>query len=174
MPTNPSIILLDTNVVAGLFSITKKIEDHKIAWDNAINKIAKKVNDNYFLRVPTCVCYELMCWNKEWSNFVKTNPNNIFFYASNSIANNILRIAAEYSIKSEIKFYDEGTNKVKSFDPILAAYSLHFGYFILTENQSDFVEDYFSIVLTESVILSQKKGKLRKFLYLLSPKSLIS
>lgn len=174
MPSNAiaPICLLDTMVVAGLFAIKKKenIDQHKTEWNRAIISLSSKIGSKCLFRVPTPVCYELMCWCVEWRDIIIKKKSSIFHFSTYDIDNEILNSASKYSIESQIDFYDESCHKVKSLDPLVAAYSLKYGYYLLTENQKDFPDSHFNIIGVETLVLNQKKGSGRRFLYLLQPK----
>lgn len=161
-------------VVAGVFSITKKhdkIEQHKAEWKRAIGSLVSKLSGPYLLRVPTPVCFELMCWNKEWRDFILNGSSPVFRFATNYISNEILLIASKYSIESKITFFDNNSHKVKTMDPLIAAYGIQGGHYVLTENQQDFPETHFDVVTCEVLLLDQPKGIERRILYLLKPKN---
>lgn len=176
MPSNNNIILLDTMVVGGLFAISKintvAENQNKYSWDNGIRNL---LNITGFIEssliVPTSVCYELMSMNAEWKKYILDNTDKIFSYARYPITNSILQIAAEYSFKSRVVFSDGKTHKIKSFDPITAAYSICFNYPIITENQDDFAESHFQILAIKPIILNGGNGKYRRLLSLLKPKT---
>ncbi len=173
MSLKSTIILLDTMVVAGIFAVTKKhekIEQHKAEWKRAIKSIISEIANPY-LRVPTPVCFELMCWNKEWRNFILNDKRKIFQFAYYPVTNDVIMTATEYAVNCQMEFFDGAVHKVKTVDPLIAAYSLLGGHYILTENQQDFPESYFKIVKCEILLLDQRKGGLnRRVLYLLKPK----
>jgi hypothetical protein len=174
--TNDRYIMLDTMVVAGIFALTKKgpgVEENKKEWKRAVIKFTSDISNKKIV-VPPSVCFELMCWNKEWYEMVSVNPNNysIFSYSSEPIKNEIMKVAAEfaYSCGENYGEKDDGKYKLKSMDPVTAAYSLKHNHYILTENEKDFPEKCFHIVSTEKLILSGKdRKKYRRFLYLLEP-----
>lgn len=174
MSVNRQIVLLDTMAVAGIIAASKHggewLSENKKRWSEAILSLSNKLGKTgcEFL-VPTSVCYELMTLNEEWKNLVLSESDSIFMYAKRAITNDILQLAAEYSYKSQTIESDDTKHKVKSFDPITAAYSLKYGYPIITENQKDFVEPYFSITEIKPVIVNIKKGKERRLLCLISP-----
>ena len=175
MPSSNNLVLLDTMVVGGLFAISKintiAENQNRDSWDNGIRNL---LNMSGFtessLVVPTSVCYELMSMNAEWKKYILDKTDKIFSYAKYPITNNILQTAAEYSFKSRVVFFDGKTHKIKSFDPITAAYSIWFNYPIITENQEDFAESHFQIVAVEPIILNGNIGKYRRLLSLLKPK----
>jgi hypothetical protein len=96
--------------------------------------LTAKIGGDFVMKVPTPVCYELMCWNKDWYDEVLSSNNPIFTYAKCSIGSKFLRIAAKYSVDCRVKYFDNKKHKVKVMDPLVAAYSMEFGYYLLTEN----------------------------------------
>lgn len=174
MSANKQIILLDTMVVAGIFAVSKNggdwLSENKQQWSDAILSLSKSIKATgcEFL-VPTSVCYELMTMNKDWKKLVLSESDSVFRYAKRAISNEILQLAAEYSFNSCSVGSDDTKHKVKSFDPVTAAYSLKHGYPIITENQKDFTEPFFSITEIKPVVVNIKKGKERRLLCLISP-----
>ena len=162
-------------VVGGIFAIskpdTKPQRENKITWRNSINKLVDKARvDNPQFIVPTPVCFELMTMNQSWKNFILDNTSGVFRYAQYGISSSILKRAAEYSFTSRIKFSDNSSYKVKSFDPIIAAYSLEYGFPIITENQKDYCESHFSVGAVEPVILNAQINQERRYISILLPK----
>lgn len=162
-------------VVGGLFAISKpktKSEDqNKSEWRRAIDSLKKKSGfEDARFTVPTPVCYELMCLNKEWKDMISSNKENLFPFADWPISNKILKKAAEFSVESKVEFTNKESYKSKSLDPIIAAYSITNQYSIITENQKDYPESHFQVVAIEPVILNGQKGQIRKILLLLKPK----
>ena len=174
MPTNQSIILLDSMVVAGIYALTKKgvdIDERKNTYKSTVTELVNLIDNKSLICVPTPVCFELMCWNKEWRNFVLNSDSPLFYFAKHSITNDVLLQASLFSIESNTCKYDEKVHKIKSLDAIIAAYSLINTYYVLTENQSDFPESHFQLVGTRMMLLKQKdEGVRRVFLHLLKPK----
>lgn len=175
MPSNLPIVLLDSMVVAGVFALTKKgagIDERRNTYKEAITNIISYFEPNKcLLRVPTPVCFELMCWNEEWKNFVLNSKLPMFYFAKHSITYDILQTASEFSINSNTCKYDESAHKIKSLDSIIAAYSILNRHFILTENQKDFPESHFNLISSKMMLLKQEKGyPPRTFLYLLEPR----
>jgi len=174
MSVNRRIVLLDTMAVAGTIAASKHggewLSENKKRWSDAILSLSKTFGEKgcEFL-VPTSVCYELMTLNEDWKKLVLSESDSIFKYAKRAISNDIMQLAAEYSYKSQTIESDDTKHKVKSFDPITAAYSLKYGYPIITENQKDFVEPYFLISEIKPVVVNIKKGKERRLLCLISP-----
>lgn len=166
------IILLDTPIVAGSFAVSKKgphVENEKIIWKQVVIDLAKKVSDEYLIRVPTPVCYELMSMNREWYHFISTSTDSVFRFAKHPISNEILGIAAEYSFSANSVYVDGEKQKMKTMDPIIAAHSIQGGHYLLTTNQHDFPESHFSVVDTKVLTLEGKHGKYRSVVYLLKP-----
>lgn len=167
-------VLLDTMVVAGLFSVTRNRNDKVLnnikTWEELIEKAVAPISGEHQFIVPTPVCYELMSWNKDWKDFVLEGNNPIFKYATYSISAKILQEAAKYSSESEVSYYDEKKHKIKGMDPIIAAYCLQQGHYLLTENHKDFPDSHFEVVSVSIGIFLQKKGKIRKIIFLLKPK----
>jgi len=172
-------ILLDTMVVAGIFALTKKgdsTERNKREWKRAVSKLREGI-EYQGITVSPSVCFELMCWNKDWFEFVATNSKKIplFNYSNEPIKNDILQIAAKYSYKCGENYSGcaaDDNFKLKSMDPITAAYSIKHNHYILTENQRDFPESYFQLVAVEQLILFAKNDKkYRRFLCLIKPKN---
>lgn len=161
-------------VVAGVFALTKKgddITERKNTYKAAIIDLVTALGPSYLLRVPTPVCFELMCWNQVWKDFVLNSKSQLFFFAKHSITSEVLNAAAKFSIDSNTCKYDEKTHKIKSLDSIIAAYGIINGHYILTENQKDFPESHFELVESRMMLLKQQDGyPPRTFLYLLRPK----
>jgi len=183
MKSNENIIFLDSNVIAGIFAIGKdgqksrKMEINYEEWGRAINVLIniEKSSSTPQLRVPTPICYELMSWDKKWYDIVN-DPKNIsyFYYSSFGIGNEYLRIASKYAYESQIRIgSDCQSAKMKTMDPLLAAYSIKFGFPILTENECDFPDSHFDVVGVEILKLigsDKTQRKHRSILYLLKPK----
>ncbi|MEK7079320.1 MAG: hypothetical protein AAB929_04585 [Patescibacteria group bacterium] len=174
MPSNPPIILLDSMVVAGVFALTKSgnnIDERKNTYKAVIIDLVSILGKSYLLSVPTPVCFELMCWNEIWKNFVLNSKSQLFFFAKHSITSDVLQTAAEFSIKSNTCRYDEKIHKIKSLDSIIAAYGISNGHYILTENQKGFPESHFELIGSRVMLLKQHEGyPPRTFLYLLKPR----
>jgi len=155
------VILLDTMVVGGLFALSKKgksIDENKKEWKNVVVKIIENIK-NRKLVVPPSVCFELMCWNKEWHQLISSKSSSIFSYSDRPIRNEILQLAAMYSYECGSKFVDgdESKPKLKSMDPITAAYCLKHKYYIITENIVDFYIYWNQTPNTENSKKSKKK-----------------
>lgn len=169
-------ILLDTMVVGGIFAVSKPNSEsekqNRAEWRRSIEELRIKggIQKASFI-VPTPVCYELMCLNKEWTQMILGNRENLFPYASRNISGQVLKKAADFSIESKVEFTNNESFKSKSLDPIIAAYSLIQGHYIITENQKDYPESHFQVLAMEPVIINGQKGKLRKILLLLKPKT---
>ena len=161
-------------VVAGVIALTKKgtdIAERKNTYKSAIVDLVSILGSSYLLRIPTPVCFELMCWNEVWKDYVLNSKSQLFFFAKHSITSEILQVAAEFSITSNTCRYDEKRHKIKSFDSIIAAYGILNGHYILTENQKDFPESHFELIGSRMILLKQQEGyPPRTFLYLLKPK----
>lgn len=171
MDSKLQLVLLDTMIVAGLFALSKKgihVKQQRAMWVGAVFSILPR--ECAYL-VPTSVCYELMSWNKEWHAFILGMSDTVVFKAVNDdIPANILHLAASYSAENEIVYFDDKKYKVKSLDPITAAYAMVNRCFILTENEKDFPESYFSVRSSQLILLPQKQGVKRRIIYLLEPK----
>lgn len=173
MPSDP-LLLLDTPIVAGSFAISKvgpHVEVEKRLWKSAVRRLALVVSPRCMIRVPTPVCYELMAMNKEWHDFVFRSSNPTFRFAHSSIPNNVLTLAAEYSYSTNCIYYDGEKQKMKSMDPLIAAYCIKGGHYLLTTNQHDFPESHFSVEKTEILTLTGKNGKYRSIVYLLKSRT---
>lgn len=171
MLSNP-IVLLDTNIVAGLFSVSKlgpHVEHEKKIWRDAVRSLILTVSSKCLARVPTPVCYELMSINKRWYSFITTSKENLFQFSAGGINNDVLMKAAEYSLQTFCVSPDGKEQKIKTMDPLIAAYSLIAGHYILTLNQQDFPESHFTVAGTKVITLSGKTAKYRVILYLLKP-----
>lgn len=159
MPSDP-IILLYTNIVAGFFAVSKSgphVKKEMQLWEEAIAALALKVSHQCLIRVPTPVCYELMAMNKEWHDFISHSPSEIFRFAHYSIPNDVLKLAAEYSYSANCVYYDGDRQKMKTMDPLIAAYAIKGSHYLMTTNQQDFPESHFSVVDTKILTLSGKK-----------------
>lgn len=173
MPSDP-IILLDTPIVAGSFAVAKSgshVEPQKAIWKAAVSQLASKVSSRCMIRVPTPVCYELMAMNKEWHDFILKSPDDIFRFARYSIPSEVLVLAAKYSYTAQCIYYDGEKQKMKSLDPLIAAYALNGKHHLMTTNQQDFPESHFAVVDTEVLTLPGKNGTYRSMVYLLKPKT---
>jgi len=174
MPSKPEA-LLDTMVVAGLFAVTKTkdkyIQSDKAEWKRAIESLFTKSGITEFrLSIPISVCYELMSINRGWFDFISQNSDELFRFSRTRIDNEVLAYAAKYSFEGQTQNDDGKYDKVKGFDPITAAYSLMYGYYIITENLKDFPDSHFEVIALEPTILNGQKGKYRKILALLKPR----
>lgn len=183
MTSSENIVLLDSNVIAGVLAVgkdgnkSKKMEANFAEWGRAIEQLIGKVDSKLpvQLKVPTPICYELMAWDKKWFDIVN-DPKYVsyFYYSSFSIGNEYLRIGAKYAYESQIRTGSDGQSaKLKTMDPLLAAYSIKFGYPILTENECDFPDSHFEVLGMEllKLIGSDKSPKMnRSILYLLKPR----
>lgn len=177
-------ILLDSNVVAGIVAtgeegnIKKRFEANLEEWRRAIKTLADKVCPTAYEKmiVSTPICYELMAWNEKWFKLVNGKEYNpLFTYAQYSITNDILKLGSKYAYESSIRTGSENkSSKIKTMDPLLAAYSIKHNCYILTENECDFPESHFDVVGIEllKLIVSKNnfKKKQRSILYLLKPK----
>lgn len=176
MLSNTAYVLLDTMVVLGFYgSRTSSFQGGKSdadKWQKTIETLLGRLNvSNFRITVPTPVCYELTCHGSAWKDFFPQEPD-IFRYAEAYISHDILKRAAEYSLSIHPMKADGKEGKVKTMDPIIAAYSLDLKYYLLTENQQDYPEPYFSLVATEAVVLTDKTGnKYRRLIHLLKPKT---
>lgn len=174
MPSSP-IILLDTPIVAGTFAVSKigpHVEAEKQVWRKAIHALASIVSSTSLIRVPTPVCYELMSMNREWFDYIANSRSQVFRFASSSIPNAIWKKAAEYYFTAMSINTDGRGEKMKTMDPLIAAYSLTGGHYLLTTNQHDFPESHFSVAGTKILTLTGKNGKYRTIIYLLKPREI--
>ena len=122
-------IMLDTMVVAGIFALTKTghgVEENKKEWKRAVVKLAKNVDNNVVRIVaPPSVCFELMCWNKDWHKMVSEYPNRypLFSYSNEPIKNEDLKIAAKFAHSCGASYGETGDAKykLKSLDPSISA-----------------------------------------------------
>ena len=173
MSSSP-IVLLDTGVVAAIFAVSKKgphVSREKEIWLESVRTLIETVSPKCLVRVPTPVCYELMAMNQEWYDFISRSKNEVFRFSSYSISNTMLKKAAKYSFETVCLGTDGKEQKMNTMDPLIAAYSLTSGHYLLTLNQHDFPESYFSVVETKVLVLSGKEAKkYRKLLYLLKPR----
>lgn len=174
MPSN-SKVLLDTMVVAGLFAVTKNkdkyAQSNKTEWERVIASLFKKCGlTDCRLSIPNSVCYELMSMNQGWFNFISENSDDLFRFSRTHINNDVLAFAAKYSFESQTQNEDGKFDKVKGLDPITAAYSIMYDYYLITENLKDFPDSYFEVIALESAILDGQKGRYRKILALLKPR----
>lgn len=175
MPPNVAYILLDTMIVLGVYALPKpgqtQLPDEK-EWRTALNNILQKIPavSLYKLTIPTPVCYELLCHGPGWSNYILQNEDEMFRFAKADIKNNILQKAAKYTLDVDPINPDGHDGKMRTMDPLIAAYALQFDYYLLTENQQDYPEPYFSVIATEPLVLKNKSGKhYRRLLHLLKP-----
>lgn len=172
MLSNP-IILLDTTIVAGTFAISKKgshVDSEKELWRTAVLELARGISPSCLMRVPTPVCYELMSINSAWHSFVSESKLKLFKYASYSISSAHVLFAAEYAYSANCVYHDGSNQKMKTMDPLIAAYAIKGNHYLLTTNQQDFPEKYFFVEDTRLMVLSGKSGKYRQMVYLLKPK----
>jgi hypothetical protein len=118
-----------------------------------------------------------MAWNLKWLQIVNDKKNDsLFKYSSYDIKNDILKIGAKYAYESNIRTGSDGKSaKLKTMDPLLAAYSIKHKCCILTENECDFPDSHFDVIGVEvlKLIGSDKDlhKKQRSILYLLKPKT---
>ncbi len=185
MILDENTIFLDSNVVAGAIAVGKdgnssqKTEKNLEEWGGAIKKLANKLSPDSYkkLIVPTPICYELMAWNPKWFQIVSDTKNDpLFKYSNYDIKNDILKVGAKYAYESKTGTgSDNQSAKLKTMDPLLAAYSIKHKCCILTENECDFPESHFEVVGIEvlKLIGSDKNlhKKQRSILYLLKPKT---
>lgn len=177
MPEQHSVIsyvLLDTMVASGMYALSQKgevAEFNRIEWQLKIKKLLDNLKtDRLRLAVPTPACYELMCKDNAWRDYLLNSDDEIFRFARLGIKNEVLLKASQYTLKSEAVSMDGTKVKMMTMDPMIAAYSLLYGYFILTENQVDYCEPEFSVVGAEPLIIKNRNGSLyRRMLYLLKP-----
>lgn len=170
-----SYILLDTMVASGMYALSQKgdiAELNRVEWQGKIKKLLDNLKtEKLRLAVPTPACYELMCKDAAWRDYLLTSEDEIFRFARLGIKNEVLLKASEYTLKSEVVSMDGTKVKMMTMDPMIAAYSLLYGYYILTENQVDYCEPEFSVVGAEPLILKNRNGSFyRRMIYLLSPK----
>ena len=116
-----------------------------------------------------------MAWNKEWFKIVTGDEYKILFtYSSYGLANKFIKVAARYAFESQIRTGSNNDSaKLKTMDPLLAAYSIIFNCPILTENECDFPNSHFDVVginLLNLISSNDSNKKHRSILYLLKPK----
>lgn len=166
------ILLLDTTIVAGLFANTKhtvSVADRN-TWEAAVSHLAAVVSTDCLIRVPTPVCYELMCMNHEWKEFVTQSPDPIFRFAKYSITADTLQRAAEYHLAAVPANTLGKPEKKKTMDSLIAAYALQGGHYLLTANEKDFPPTHFEVIETKTLTLSAtNRIKHRKTICLLKP-----
>ncbi len=166
-------------IVSGMYALSQK-EIHasfnKLQWERSISNLLVDLSEDKRIAVPTPACYELMCKSKEWKEFIVENQKSktgIFKFALQSIAPNILLKAAEFTLDTCVVKVTGDQGKMLTLDPMIAAYSLIYNYYIVTENQYDFPEPYFTATRCEAMILKNKDGKnYRRMLYLLKPNNI--
>jgi predicted nucleic acid-binding protein len=169
------IVLLDTNIVAALFAVSKTgghVEPEKQLWRSAVLELTQLVSAECLIRVPTPVCYELMAMNQAWFNYVNTSQDEVFRFSHNAISEKIWKEASKYYFTAKCFNSDGKEEKIRTMDPIIAAYSLLGKHYLLTTNQKDFPESHFSVIETRVLVLSGKAGKHRQIVFLLKPKTL--
>lgn len=178
MPSDGALldtVLLDTVVVAGLFAISKSgkyVDSNRSSWSTAITTLLARAKiSRPKLQIPVSVCFELKCWSRTWYDFVNSTSHPAFKYSNTHIINTILDEAAKFAIACRMPTEDEKTAKLKTFDPITAAYCLMFNFCLITENQQDFPESHFRVIGSESVVLFSRDGdrQNRRTIYLLTP-----
>lgn len=184
MILDENTVFLDSNVVAGAIAVGKdgvssqKTEENLKEWGKAIKELTSRLSPDSYkkLVVPTPICYELMAWNSKWSQIViDAKYDSLFKYSNCDIKNDILKIRARYAYESKIKTgSDNQSAKLKTMDPLLAAYSIKHKCCILTENECDFPDSHFDVIGVEvlKLIGSDKdlQKRQRSILYLLKPK----
>lgn len=179
--TSNKIVLLDSNVVAGIVALGRngnQSEKHKSnasEWEKSINNLLSNLNKDptqIKLKVPTPICYELMAWDKKWFDLINSSKYKSYFnYSSYNISNKFIKIAARYAYESRINTgSDDKSAKIKTMDPLLASYSIMFNYPILTENECDFPNSHFEVIGIDLLNLTGNNKKYRSILYLLQPK----
>lgn len=165
-------------IVSGMYALSQKESFagfNKSQWEKSITNLLNDLPEDRRIVVPTPACYELMCKSKEWKDYIVENQKSksgIFKFALQPISANILLKAAEYTLDTCVVKVTGDQGKMLTLDPLIAAYSLIYKYYIVTENQYDFPEPYFSAVRCEAMILKNKEGKnYRRMLYLLKPQN---
>lgn len=98
-------------------------------------------------------------YNKEWFDLVHNSGKKIFNRAKDNIPNNILSIAAEYTYKAKCQFVDGEKSKLKSLDPIHAAYCIESNGYLITENQHDFPDPFFTVIALKPIVTIGKEGR---------------
>lgn len=163
-------------IVSGMYALSQKesfAAFNKSQWEESIASLLKGLSVDKRIAVPTPACYELMCKSKEWKDFIIENQKSksgIFKFALQPISPSILLRAAEFTLDTCVVKVTGDQGKMLTLDPLIAAYSLIYNYYIVTENQYDFPEPYFSVTRCEAMILKNKEGKnYRRMLYLLKP-----
>ncbi len=159
-------------VVAALYAVSKTgsyVEKEKRLWQEAVMSLVSNISPECLIKVPTPVCYELMAMNQSWYDHVTRYPKPLFSPASEAIPNTVIKKAAHYSFETNCNSFDGEKQKMKTMDPLIAAYSLLGGYYILTMNQHDFPESHFTVRNLQILSLQGKNGKYRSILYLLKP-----
>lgn len=175
------IVLLDSNVVAGIVAVgrdgngSRRHTLNASEWEKSINNLVSNIDKDLTLiklKVPTPICYELMAWSKKWFDLVSGSSYGSYFdYSSCNINNKFIKIAARYAYESRISSgSDDKSAKLKTMDPLLAAYSIMFNYPILTENECDFPNSHFEVLGISLLNLSGSNKQYRNVLYLLKPK----
>ena len=174
MSTKP-IVIFDTMIVAAVFAVSKKgshVENEKQIWRKAVKEIVTTVSPTLQARVPTPVCYELMAMNKEWYSHITESQLPFFRFCKTEIPNSILRVAAQYAVETNCTSTDGEKQKMKTMDPLIAAYAITDKMYILTTNQHDYPETHFSVSEVKVLSLIGKNGPYRTVLYLLKPKNM--
>lgn len=164
-------------IVLGMFALPgpgrAQLPDEK-KWQAAFRNILQRIpiTSPYELVISTPVCYELLCHGPDWKKSILDNQNDMFRFAKADIKNKILQKAAQYTLDVDPVNPDGRDGKMKTLDPMIAAYALEFGYYLLTKNQQDYPDPYFSIVATEPLVLKNKNGRqYRRMLHLLRPQA---
>lgn len=166
-------------IVSGMYALSQKesfATFNRNQWEISIANLLNGLPDDRRIVVPTPACYELMCKSKEWKDYIlesQKSKSGIFKFALQPISPSILLKAAEFTLDTCVVKVTGDQGKMLTLDPMIAAYSLIYKYYIVTENQYDFPEPYFSATRCEAMILKNKEGKnYRRMLYLLKPQSL--
>ena len=170
-------ILLDTMIVAGIYAAAKVGDAENLLasqteWRRIVKSLIEKAElKNIKLVIPRPVFYELMSMNKTWYDYViEREKNPIFNTSTETISDEILKRASLYAHECRAQFgQDDG--KLKSYDPLIAAYAAEAHGYVITENQKDFSESHFQVVAIDTAILKGKDVKGRRIIFLLKSRT---
>lgn len=167
----PKIVLLDTDVSAGVLSYLGKNKDvtKAKAWYDCIRSLIADVAEPR-LAIPTPIFYELAARDAAMleaiaaiSSDVKRNA--IFAYINHSITPHTLLEAAKYRVECG----KISKNCPSWVDASLAAYCFPHGHYLITMNQKDYPDKFFEVKRICLAPLPTAASE-RKVIFLLAPR----
>lgn len=151
-------------------------------WTAFIVDIIKSMHDPRCV-IPTPVWFEIAQWHPKWHKKIQSqislpdlSREAMYQYVGHSISSNILMDAALYSCEVRGQQNTEnlagmtgGSGKKNFVDAIIAAYCLNYDHCLLTLNQSDFPDKFFSVI--DMRVSPRGTSLKRELAFLLRPKS---